>query len=419
MRTLAVTLAVLCLAGCAPAAPGAAVATPVPPASPASTAATPSEAPAASTPPPAPTRSAVPSAPACARPAAQLGDTPMTALCPPGAELRIALSLSEDDRAAIVTQVSDDLAAVQREFAWTLRSPALLYVVADRDGYVAVLERVFGYGTATAEYVADNSVAFFEPSLRTIAVDWDAVRDRRPIAALRHELTHVVTLEACAPRCDLVPAWLNEGEARLAEALIPGSDWRLMRVRYEAASMLATDTLLPLTSLWTQAQWNGLADWIGYYKYQEAARATELLREDIGDEAIARLYARMRAGQDVPTAYASLSGRSFASFTATLAERIRAAVPAERGIATVTPGAEGGVGFLVYGFPAEARISVRIRSHAIDEQQEVAVSPQGAWFGGIDDRYPQGTYTITAASGDAVAAVTVVKRGGRAFRAAP
>ena len=62
-------------------------------------------------------------------------------------------------------------------------------------------------------------------------------------------------------------------------------------------------------------------------------------------------------------------------------------------------------------------VSVRVRSHAVDEQQDVAVSPQGAWFGGIDDSYPQGTYTITAASGDAVAAVTFVKHGGRVFRA--
>jgi len=29
---------------------------------------------------------------------------------------------------------------------------------------------------------------------------WEAVRARRPIAAIRHELTHLVTLEACAPR---------------------------------------------------------------------------------------------------------------------------------------------------------------------------------------------------------------------------
>lgn len=367
-------------------------------------------------PQPTPRPATVPSCPGTPQP---VGDIAMVALCPVGAELRVAASLSDEDRAAIAAQIAEDLAAVQQEFAWTLRSRAIVYVLADRDGYVAALERLFGYGAATAEFVADNSVAFFEPSLRLIAVDWDAVRDRRPIAAIRHELTHVVTLEACAPRCDLVPAWLNEGQAHLAEATMPGSDWRLMRVRYEAASMLATGTLLPLTALWSQSQWNALADWMGYYKYQEAARATELLRADIGDNAIARLYARIQAGQDVASAYAALAGRPFASFTATLDDRIRDGAEAPRGIVTVAPGAEGGVSFLVYGFPAEAKITVRIRSHAVDETRDVAVSPQGAWFGEIDATDAQGLYTITAASGDAVAAVTVVKHGGRAVRAAP
>ena len=339
-------------------------------------------------------------------------------LCPDGATLWVDPSLSPDDQEAILAQVGDDLAAVQREFQWTLRTRAVIYVRATRDGYVDTLEHVFGYGGATAEYVADNSVAFFEPSLRIIAVNWEEVRDRRPIAAIRHELTHVVTLEACVPRCDLVPAWFNEGEARLMETTV-GAEWRLMRVRYEAESMLATDTLLPLTALWTQAQWNAYGDWLGYYKYQEAARAIELIKEDVGDAAIPRLYARLRAGDDLTRAYAVLSGKSWTSFTAALDARIGAAVPQARGIVTVTPGADGtGVSYLVYGFPAEAKITLHLRSHSVDETQDVAVSPEGALFGSIDDTYPRGTYTITAAiGGDTVAAVTVTKRGGRAVRA--
>ena len=325
-------------------------------------------------------------------------------------------SLPQGDVSDIAQQVQRDIAAVQREFDWTLRTRAVIYVRATREGYIDTLENVFGYGASTAEYVADNSVAFFEPSLRTIAVNWEQVRDRRPIAAIRHELTHVVTLEACAPRCDLVPAWLNEGEARLMETTV-GADWRLMRVRYEAISMSATSTLLPLTSLWTQAQWNAYGDWLGYYKYQEAARATQFLRDDIGADPMPRLYAQIRAGRDVPSAYAAFTGRSFTSFTAGLESRIRGD-DATRGIVTSTPGADGGgVSFLVYGFPAEAKVTVRIHSHAIDETQVIDASPQGAWFGGIDASYPQGVYTITAASGNAVAAVTVTKRGGRVLRA--
>ena len=339
------------------------------------------------------------------------------AFCLKGARVDIDTSIGDRDAAAILAQIGDDLASAQAEFEWTLRSTPRIDVYATRDRYVAGLTGVFGYSRATAEFLAENSVAFFEPTLTRIAVSWDELRDRRPIAAIRHELTHVVTLEACAPRCDLVPAWLNEGQARLAEATIDGAAWRLMRVRYESASMVATGTLLPLTSLWTQAQWNSLGDWEGYYKYQEAARATELLRADIGDRPMARLYARLRAGQDVATAYASLSGRTFSSYLSSLSGRITADIAEGPSIALVTPGPDGnGASYLLYGFPAAAPVTVRVRSRLYDETTQHTVSPQGALFGTIDASYPPGTYTITAASGDSVAAVSVIKRGGRAVR---
>ena len=366
--------------------------------------------------PPTRAPTAAPVLPRCASAAS----SDVLTLCIPGARIDIDAAVSERDALSIAAQVADDLAAVQEEFQWTLRGTARIDVYATNGAYAAGLRDVFGYGQATADYLAENSVAFFEPSLRRIALSWEAVRDRRPIAALRHELTHFATLEACAPRCDLVPAWFNEGEARLSEALIAGADWRLMRVRYEAASMVATNTLLPLTSLWTQAAWNAYGDWEGYYKYQEAARATELIREDVGERAIARIYARMRFGDDLPTAYQRLSGKSWASFVDALPSRLAADIAPGPAITQVTPGADGtGASFLLYGFPSEAKVSLSIRARYADERSEIGVSPQGAYFGSLDASYPPGTYTITAASGTSVAAVTVVKRGGRAVRAAP
>ena len=327
-----------------------------------------------------------------------------------------------DDRtsSAIGEQIREDIDAVQREFARTITTSPVIDVYATTERYAAGLSEVFGYSRATSDYLAENSVAFFEPSQRRLAVNWEAVSDRRPIAAIRHELTHLVTLEACAPRCDLVPAWFNEGEARLMEALIPGADWRMMRVRYEAASMVATGTLLPLTSLWTQAQWNAYGDWEGYYKYQEAARATALIRDDVGEHAIARIYARFRAGDDLPTAYARLSGKTWSSFVASLPARLSADIPPGPAITLIEPGADGtGASYLLYGFPSEVKVTLRVKARYFDDTSEIGVSPQGAYFGSIDASYPPGTYTITAASGTSVAAVTVIKRGGRPVREAP
>ena len=399
MRLLAAV--VLCLACSAPAS----APTPAPTAEPSLVVATPAVA--YATPVPAPIATPPVAVPFCEGTAA--GDA-VVQLCMDGARVRADGDIAPADLAAIASQIRDDLAWVQREFRWTLRRTVPIDVYATHERYAAGLQSVFGYPAATAAYLAENSVAFFEPSLVRIAVSWEAVRDRRPIAALRHELTHVVTLEACAPRCDLVPAWLNEGEARLAEALVPGGDWRMTRVRYEAASMVATGTLLPLARLVTQLQWNALGDWEGYYKYQEAARAVELLRADIGGDAIARLYARIRAGDDVATAYTRLTGRSFSAFLTDLPTRVSEVAPGP-GITTIAPGSDGsGVALLVYALPPDARATLVLPGG--HETEELLVSPQGASFLSLGTTYPPGVYTISV-SGTVSLERTIEKRGGR------
>jgi hypothetical protein len=367
------------------------------------------------TPQPSPVPTATPSIP-CPSPQKLVGDVAIVPLCVPGADVLTENGIGGPDLHALFDQVVDDLAVVQREFAWTLRRPPTIEVFATTASYRTGLVQELGYSGATAAYVADNSVAFFEPDLRLILVNWEAVLERRPVAAIRHELTHVVTLEACAPRCDLVPAWLNEGQARLAEASIPGGEWRLVRVRYEAASMAATSSLMPLSRLVSQAQWNAVTSWAGYYKYQEAARATELLREDIGGaQPIAQLYERLRRGEDVAGAYSSLTGRSFDSFVGGLAARFTDAIPAGPAIVmTAGPQKDHGLGYLLYGFAPEEAVTLHLVGRRIEETEEITVSPQGAYFSEIADRYPPGTYVIAVTSGDTVkASAKFDKRGGR------
>ena len=180
--------------------------------------------------------------------------------------------------------------------------------------------------------------------------------------------------------------------------------------------MVATDTLIPLSRLVTQGQWNSITSWAGYYKYQEAARATELLREDIGGaQPMARLYERMRAGQDVARAYASLTGRTFDSFVSGLPSRFASAVPAGPAIVlTEAPQADHGRGFLLYGFAPEAKLTLHILGPRSLETEQIAVSPQGAHFGELLGQYPAGTYRVLAMSGDRIVAlVSLEKRGGR------
>jgi hypothetical protein len=352
----------------------------------------------------------------CPAPQKFVADISVVPLCVTGANVFTENGIGPSDLRILFDQVTEDLATVQQEFAWTLRGQPTIDVFATTASYTTGLVHEFGYSGATAAFVAENSVAFFEPDLRMILVNWEAVRERRPVAAIRHELTHFVTLEACAPRCDLVPAWLNEGQARLAEATIAGGEWRLARVRYEAASMVATDTLVPLSRLVSQVQWNAITSWGGYYKYQEAARATELLREDIGGaQPIGRLYERLRRGDDVARAYATLTGHSFESFVGGLAARFADITPTGPAIVmTAGPQGDHGFGYLLYGFASEQKITLRLVGRRVEEVEEITVSPQGAQFSEIADRYPSGTYVIVVMSGDTVlASARFEKRGGR------
>ncbi len=413
---VALALAAVAAQSCAAAAPQPSISpTPAPTAAAAAAPPEPTRSVAPATPQPPAIATATPFTP-CISPEKVVADISMANLCITGANVFVEAAIGGPELHVLYDQVVEDLAAVQREFAWTLRERPVVHVFATTASYTTGLTQVFGHSGATAAFVAENSVAFFEPDLRGILVNWDAVRERRPLAAIRHELTHFVTLEACAPRCDLVPAWLNEGQARLAEATIPGGEWRLARVRYEAASMVATDTLMPLSRLVTQGQWNSITSWAGYYKYQEAARATELLREDVGGtEPMARIYERLRRGEDIARAYASLTGRTFDSFVNGLAARFTEGVPTGPAIVmTAGPQAGHGVGYLLYGFASEEKVTLRIVGRRTEETEEIAVSPQGAHFAEIVDRYPPGTYVIAVTRGDAVVTATrFEKRGGR------
>jgi hypothetical protein len=321
------------------------------------------------------------------------------------ADLRIDASLSRDDDEVVAATVAADLPAVEREFERSFAGRPVIYVFGSVESYTEGFVRIFGYPRATATFVSENSVSFFEPSLRIIAVNWEAIRARRPIAAIRHELTHLLTLDACSPRCDLVPAWLNEGGARLAEALVPGGEWRMLRVRYEAASMASTGTVLPLNTLVSQLAWNALTDWAGYFKYQQSARAVELLRDDVGGNTpMARIYDRLRRGQNLAQAYASLTGRSFDDFVAGLPERMRAGAPAGQGLVPVAS-----TSYLVYGFPPTSTITVTVSGPRGSETSPMVISPFGSNFETIAPTRPRGSYTISAQTESGVFTIKLKK----------
>lgn len=70
--------------------------------------------------------------------------------------------------------------------------------------------------------------------------------------------------------------------------------------------------------------------------------------------------------------------------------------------------------YLLYGFGSEEKLTLRVVGRRLLETEEITVSPQGAHFAEIEDRYPSGLYVIVVTSGDTVIASTSFeKRGGR------
>jgi hypothetical protein len=166
---------------------------------------------------------------------------------------------------------------------------------------------------------------------------------------------------------------------------------------------------MPLSSLVSQFAWNSLTDWAGYFKYQQAARAVELLREDIGGAApIARVYERLRRGQNIAQTYAALTGRTFDDFVAGLPARMRSAVPSPRGIVAVTP--EGATpSFLLYGFAPSATVTLTISGPRGSESWPLVISPYGANFDGLPPTRTSGGYTVSVRDASEVFTVRLRK----------
>src|SRR5207249_1158352 len=117
--------------------------------------------------------------------------------------------------------------------------PTGLFVAADGASGVATLTATSGGASATvALTVAQRPI-----------VDVSGL-----LSAPRHELTHMMESQTAGGA--FIPAWFNEGSARLEELTLPETRYLAMVSAYGAASMAATGTLFSLADLRSQAAWN-------------------------------------------------------------------------------------------------------------------------------------------------------------------
>src|SRR5205814_10689480 len=84
------------------------------------------------------------------------------ALMPGPSDLRIEAALSREDQEVVAATVAADIPAVEREFERTFSARPVIYVFGGTESYADGFVGIFGYPRATATFVAENSVSFFE-----------------------------------------------------------------------------------------------------------------------------------------------------------------------------------------------------------------------------------------------------------------
>jgi hypothetical protein len=127
-------------------------------------------------------------------------------------------------------------------------------------------------------------------------------RDRSD--TLRHEFTHILVEAAGEGGLGRVPAWLNEGTAVYSQTE-PGDGFL---DPFELAAI--TDRLLPFS---TMAAANNNPNQVGLF-YGQSYAMVDFLIETGGDEAFARLFATIKAGNRFDHAIEMIYGWTFQEF---------------------------------------------------------------------------------------------------------
>jgi hypothetical protein len=235
-----------------------------------------------------------------------------------------------------------------------------------------------------------------------------------PFTTARHELAHMMIDEITGD--ERVPAWLNEGSARLQEFTIPGALWWRTVEQHRAVSMAVNGRQLSTAELTSQGAWNSREGLLGRYQYAEASQIVQILRNEIGFAAQLQILTLIGAGRTFEESYAAVTGRSWADFAASVPERLRA-LATSPGIA-FAPDTTAGAGphgptFVIYGYAPNSSVTLSITGAATgftNSGRFQVLDEFGVYWSWLGTNWPADTYTFTlTASGAPTVTKTVTK----------
>ena len=328
-----------------------------------------------------------------------------------GADVYAETSITRFDAAAINVQITADVLRVQQTYSRSFAARPQVYVLATDGSYGTAQTNILGINstfitTASSAHPFESAGVYRQGK---VAIHWGRSNDMKPFTVGRHELTHMIIDEITGDAA--VPAWLNEGSARLEEFTIAGSDWWRVLNQSRAMSMAVNSSLFTTQELTSQRTWNAREGLAVTYQYAEAQQIVQLLRDEVGLSGVLEILRLLGAGRTFEDAYQALPRRGTSDFSASVPARIRAQAtspifpprpyPTPPGIDLASDSIEGpganGPTYVFWGFTPNSTVSLSISGASGATRSGISntVDQYGLYWNRLGTAWPADTYTFT------------------------
>ncbi len=323
------------------------------------------------------------------------------------ADLYVEEGISAGDVQAIATTIDADVVDVQRTYGRRFGARPVVFVLSDTAAYTSGIRSALGTETPAPATLEATGVAL----TGGVVVNWEKVAREQPVTTFRHELTHLMIRQIAKPtKANPVPAWINEGSARIEEFTIPGTGWAQLWHRYAAASMVAAGRHFAVAALRSQDDWGARTGAAATGAMYEAAGVVRLLRDDVGIAGVIQILDLMGQGQTFDAAFLAVAGTTAEAFANSAPSRVEALSARYPYVATL-PGHPGpaDLGYILYGFAPNSVVDFDIVGRTTGVKNTTGhgtVDEFGLLGSHLGTEWPPDTYSITV-SGPTPAGTTI------------
>jgi hypothetical protein len=317
---------------------------------------------------------------------------PLYAVATTRTDLRVEAGIPASEIVRVANALDGAAARVEGVFGRPFSERPRVLLFATPASFARGAEEVFDYPRETALLAANSYGGIVDQATLTIAVDWHAVGGDLS-GLLAHELVHVMIRDITG-RDARLPAWFEEGFATVIQredALAADTDALVAR-------SLRANGVVSLDELATLPDWHRTFARVGRPQYALAAMAVRAMEARVGLGGLVDALVATGGGATFEDAYAALGTGSLdafvSSFDAVTEDVAEIAV-------TATPNASGDREWILYAFPPNSVVRVRISgtSNGYDLAFTVTADERGMFRGSFGSTAAAGAYTIAATSG--------------------